>query len=953
MKVGALLLLILVTMPVVKSVENALLQSYAVFESLVEIVNDACDPIRPRGVKSLGKNRDKLDDAYQDLYCNFKIVRADPKFNEVDNNGEAVNPYNDAWFQSVKDVYYDKVEKSDDILEGQREPVEDKESKFTTEASDEAKAALESKNKKFLNNQLNNDMQSIADNVKAVDLKVSSFANKSISLAQAQGIRNSLRDISSRIDSGIRKLFENVINASPDDELEGLNKNWNQFVLSQRNAINTIEMNLVEKIKDQAVSSSERPASHHTCLKKLDPPRFNGEIIEFPEFKRRWASQVHSEKLEEQAELDRLRDNVPESAKKMLTGEKSLDSAWKILVKLYGNKTMLANKLKAKLKNIQSSGKEDHDIVINLAIEVKAIVKSLTEMEMQEMLHHDDEYLSAIFRILPSPHRNKWLEYDKSAHSSVWDAMEKFLEEAHEKATDTKVLLCNYAANDNTEGVKCRKCHEFGHKKAQCPSNVTVGAAGAKGGDKASENDKKQKLKELFGKCPLCKEFHSYKRKRDNKSWPSDRFSSCEKFREMNENERADVLEKNTACSRCLSWIHAKDSKDCKAPKGNCGLEKDGSTCKGDHSRMVCNSGNAYCATTNVISAAASKLDDSMPDINTEVMMQLEDVQVQSGNKVSNGRVLWDSGSSRILVRSEFAKRMKLKSHKVKYKLNTVGKKGEETKIREGVIYEFALVDNLGQHHMVWGFDIDHIIDPPDTVDLQPVRKLFPHVPADVFDPLPSKPIDILMGLNEFGLHPDGGQGQNCVGNLKALHSKFSKGWIIAGSHPDLDFNRTQLTEAAVAIARVCRLDIKPVIEGESTFDFKPQYNKEFWESENLGVMPPKRCRKCIGCPECNDSGLIHSRKEQDELEMLQKSIKLENGQLRVSYPFIRSPECFPNNRDKALAMAIKQEERLAKKGILDKYNEELYKYVTRGVIVMSLPQKFFREDIVHQAYYL
>ena len=44
---------------------------------------------------------------------------------------------------------------------------------------------------------------------------------------------------------------------------------------------------------------------------------------------------------------------------------------------MYGNKTMLANKLKGKLKSIKSQGKEDYDVVINLAIEVKGIIKTL------------------------------------------------------------------------------------------------------------------------------------------------------------------------------------------------------------------------------------------------------------------------------------------------------------------------------------------------------------------------------------------------------------------------------------------------------------------------------------------------------------------------------------------------------------------------------------------------
>ena len=71
----------------------------------------------------------------------------------------------------------------------------------------------------------------------------------------------------------------------------------------------------------------------------------------------------------------------------------------------------LANQLKAKLKNMKVSGKESHDIVINVAIEVKSIVKNLTELKMQEMLKYDDEYLSSILKILPEQQRNQWIEF--------------------------------------------------------------------------------------------------------------------------------------------------------------------------------------------------------------------------------------------------------------------------------------------------------------------------------------------------------------------------------------------------------------------------------------------------------------------------------------------------------------------------------------------------------------
>ena len=37
------------------------------------MVNRACDPVKPSLVKSLQKNRDKVDDAYQELFYDFRV----------------------------------------------------------------------------------------------------------------------------------------------------------------------------------------------------------------------------------------------------------------------------------------------------------------------------------------------------------------------------------------------------------------------------------------------------------------------------------------------------------------------------------------------------------------------------------------------------------------------------------------------------------------------------------------------------------------------------------------------------------------------------------------------------------------------------------------------------------------------------------------------------------------
>ena len=113
----------------------------------------------------------------------------------------------------------------------------------------------------------------------------------------------------------------------------------------------------------------------------------------------------------------------------MLIGETTMIGAWKTLNTLYGNKTLIANKLKSKLKNLKSFGKEDHEAVIAIAIEVKSIVARLKELNLQDMLKYDDEYLAAIFRAFPGQERMEWLKFSKASFSCQWDAMMLFLDD--------------------------------------------------------------------------------------------------------------------------------------------------------------------------------------------------------------------------------------------------------------------------------------------------------------------------------------------------------------------------------------------------------------------------------------------------------------------------------------------------------------------------------------------
>ena len=59
----------------------------------------------------------------------------------------------------------------------------------------------------------------------------------------------------------------------------------------------------------------------------MDPPKFSGCEIDFPEFSRKWKAIVTPANLPEEAELDRLRDSLTKDNREMLTGVKTLVKA--------------------------------------------------------------------------------------------------------------------------------------------------------------------------------------------------------------------------------------------------------------------------------------------------------------------------------------------------------------------------------------------------------------------------------------------------------------------------------------------------------------------------------------------------------------------------------------------------------------------------------------------------
>ena len=91
---------------------------------------------------------------------------------------------------------------------------------------------------------------------------------------------------------------------------------------------------------------SDRKAATQTGFQKLSYPWFNGDVLNYLEFKKRWKNKVVPERKPPALELATLRESVPALAKAKIADASTMNKAWKLLDLDYGNLQEVCAKLK-------------------------------------------------------------------------------------------------------------------------------------------------------------------------------------------------------------------------------------------------------------------------------------------------------------------------------------------------------------------------------------------------------------------------------------------------------------------------------------------------------------------------------------------------------------------------------------------------------------------------------
>ena len=808
-------------------------KSHGAFETQLKLVEHALTSPKTKA-KKLEDMKDKLEAAYLKFDEDYRMYKADvidrecktlDAFNSVSNDEPPVPafPQNDQWSKQMMLLYIEATETVEEKIEVLKNTEKEAKPELGGDGGDQAELIAEVESEKA----------SIRKSIETFSTEVDGLED--INLTKAAALERFSEKIKERLEA-VRFKVRKFPTTEKDQS--------NDFLDLESAKIDSILLQICSKIPEQKEfkdSSSTSPlkakdAEHERVhLEKSKPPKFRGEITEYPEFKRRWKNIVGKAKLPPEAEIERLKECIPVEAKDQLYAIEEVAKAWDILDKRFGDANLIAKKLKMQLKTIQTEGKSDPENLISLNVKVRAIVAKLESLNMSEALKHDSEFLSAVYCALPDKHKTRWLDYEKS--KDHWSDMLKFLERAYNQANEELALLGTYEADMQKSGKG---------GKSSVTKNFAVTVKKDDNGDNSDdvkEESPKEKARkrsqEFCGKCPACSKEHTWVRKAGDR-WPSDRFLSCKKFNDMAVAARAGQVQKSNGCPRCLSWNHARDA--CKMPANSCNKDLAGGVkCKGDHSKLLCGSGNPYCAAVSVQQRETSPLgmdvdggDFTSVDESVETVYFLQDIPLQGCEK--NARTFWDRGSDRVFIRKQFAEAMKLKKKKVKFSMETVTHDIENL---DGYIYLLNLVDIYGKPHRVWGYSINKIM--VSTVpDLSSLQSKFPHVPGTAFHPLETREVDILMGLNMSAIMPAGGLGVDRVGGMVALRSIFGTGWVVGGvldSQSIYGYATPSISSQAIT-ARSAKVFVMP----------EPGLTPDFWESDQLGVKLPARCDRCRHC---------------------------------------------------------------------------------------------------------
>ena len=278
-----------------KAVGKSMLKNLDTYNVYYDQVSKCVDKEKPVMAKSHPKIRENLEEAFLNLSTSWMAYKrevdlVDEEFNKVDETtGDAVFVHNDSWYEAMQEKYFQLCEKSDDVLEAR-----DKTASGLEENKEDEKVLknnnkdYKSKKVELILSQIEAETEELKIAINNLEEEVSSIAMGEIKSTKAMSFKSVVKDLSERLNVG---LENKVMECLPmmEDAAEATNKNtfYIQFMKNQRTKIRKILEKVEEKAEVKEGSKgavhTEKVRAEQTYLKKTDPPKFDGDLVKFPD----------------------------------------------------------------------------------------------------------------------------------------------------------------------------------------------------------------------------------------------------------------------------------------------------------------------------------------------------------------------------------------------------------------------------------------------------------------------------------------------------------------------------------------------------------------------------------------------------------------------------------------------------------------------------------------------
>ena len=170
------------------------------------------------------------------------------------------------------------------------------------------------------------------------------------------------------------------------------------------------------RTKDLLIKASkevaERKSATQSGFRKLAYPHFNGDILNYLEFKKRWKDEVVPERRPVTLELVALKEAVLPIAKGKIVDVSTVSEAWKLLDLEYGDVQEICAKLKNQVRSIKLKSSGDSAKLVELFHAIQTIAAKIKASGSLSLLEADEEYVALVTRHLPKEIAWKWCQKD-------------------------------------------------------------------------------------------------------------------------------------------------------------------------------------------------------------------------------------------------------------------------------------------------------------------------------------------------------------------------------------------------------------------------------------------------------------------------------------------------------------------------------------------------------------